>query len=60
MSYASFVILTVIVVAIVLIISTGSSRGPSGGAAREVACRQCGTAQPGHARFCRKCGKPLG
>jgi hypothetical protein len=58
MSPTGFVIFVIVVVAVVVLasISLSKSRGaPSGGRT----CPGCGTTQPHHARFCRKCGKTL-
>jgi hypothetical protein len=61
MSFLTFVILTVIVVVVVLIV--GAAGGPAGHSSNPVAesqCPHCHAGQPGHARFCRNCGKPMG
>jgi predicted amidophosphoribosyltransferase len=56
--FEQFPLLTVFVIAIValVIISIGRERR---GRAAQVACPQCGAAQPRNANFCRRCGRKL-
>jgi hypothetical protein len=50
------IILVVVIVALVLIFSTGR-RGGTALIGRT--CRDCGAGHPPFARFCRRCGKRL-
>jgi hypothetical protein len=58
MNLAAFVIVTLVVIAVIVIISTAPGRRGAGSAGAR-ACPGCGTAQPHHAKFCRRCGKSL-
>jgi hypothetical protein len=58
MNLIAFVILAIVVVAVIVVVGTtqGSRKSDSGGTRT---CPDCGTSQPHHAKFCRKCGKTL-
>jgi hypothetical protein len=49
------ILLAVLVVALVLVFSTGRRAAPFAGRT----CRDCGAGHPPFARFCRRCGKRL-
>ena len=57
MSFFTLLIVLGLAVAVVLIVWPREAPRDPAGVART--CSQCGTVQPHHARFCRKCGQGL-
>ena len=53
-----FTLLIVLALAVVVVVIVWPREAAPGGTVART-CSQCGTAQPHHARFCKKCGRAL-